>query len=319
MAGKILVLGSSNVDLILKTPRFHDPGETIAAEKMITAFGGKGANQAIAARRLGGKVVFLTKLGNDPYAGDYRDYLVRNGLPSGFLLRDPRLPTGVALIQLGPKAENRIVIAAGANGSLSVADLRRLSAAWEGVSVFVSQLETPLPAVTGGLKIARDRGITTVLNPAPASPFPKDLLRHVDYLVPNAREAETLTGIRMKKEEDLPRIAGKLLRLGAGNVVITLGSRGLFFTNGKEEIRMPAFRVKAVDTTAAGDAFVGGFAVGLSEHRPIHEVLRMASAAGALAATKLGAQPSLPFKKDLEKLLTRRGDSRIAPTPQRQT
>jgi ribokinase len=305
MARKILVLGSSNADLIFRVPRFHQPGETITAENLITAFGGKGANQAIAAKRLGGNVSLITKLGNDSYGKSYLKYFVKNGLPRKFLLLDKKLPTGTAVIELNPRGENRIVVSRGSNSSLSPKDLRRFPQIWQGVNVFVTQLEIPLPTVRMALQAARDHGALTLLNPSPSILLPDELLSRVDFLVPNELEAQSLTGIKMETDRDLPRIAKRLLNRGVKNVVITLGPKGLFFKNADEEFRMKAYRVKAVDTTAAGDAFMGALAVGLSESATIPDILAFASAAGAIAATKLGAQPSLPVRRDLDRFLAK--------------
>ena len=305
MGGKILVLGSSNMDLILRIPRFHNPGETILGENLVTAFGGKGANQAIASKRLGGKVSFITKLGTDPYGHTYYKYLIANGLDPKGILKDRECPTGVALIELNPKGENRIIVSPGANGVLTPEDLRRLTPAFNGTKVFVTQLEIPLATVKTALRMARRNEAITLLNPSPATLLPKELFASVDFLVPNEWEAQFLTRIKMKKEGDIPKIAGRLLRMGVKNVVITLGPKGLFFKNEKEEIRMEAFQVKVVDTTAAGDAFMGALACGLSEGQPIQEALKLANTAGALATTKLGAQPSLPRQQDLERFLRR--------------
>jgi ribokinase len=303
MKSRILVMGSSNIDFILRVPRFPNPGETLTGENLVTAFGGKGANQAIAARRLGGKVMFLTKLGNDSFGESYRKYLTDHGLPSRFLLQDKKLPTGAAVIELIPNGENRIIVSPGANGSFSVKDLQKHHAAWSGVGVFVVQLETHLNTVKKGLRLARKNGSLTILNPAPAIPLPAKVLSLVDFLVPNEWEAQSLSGIKMKGKKALPRIGQKLLDRGVKNVVITLGAKGLYFKNRDEEIWMNAFRVKAVDTTAAGDAFMGALACGLAAEKPIREALKIASAAGALAATRLGAQPSLPNRRDLERFL----------------
>jgi ribokinase len=303
MRNRILVMGSSNVDLILRVPRFPNPGETITGENLVTAFGGKGANQAIAARRLGGDVIFLTKLGRDSFGEAYRKYLAENDLPPHFLLQDKKLPSGVAIIELTPKGENRIIVSPGANGSLSVKDLQDHPGIWKGVGIFVAQLETPLDTVKKGLMLARKNGSLTLLNPAPSIPLSSEVLSLVDFLVPNEWEAQLLTGIRMKGEKDLPQIAQRLLGKGIGNVAITLGARGLYFQNQVEEIWMNAFRVKAVDTTAAGDAFVGALACGLAGGKSIREALKQANAAGALATTKLGAQPSLPQGREVDKFL----------------
>jgi ribokinase len=307
MAKKILVLGSSNVDLILRIPRFHHPGETILADNLVTVFGGKGANQAIASKRLSGKVIFMTKLGIDQHGDSYRRYLMKNDFDQRWLLRDRKLPTGMALIELISRGENRIIVLPGANSSLSESDLERLTPIWKGVKVFVTQLEIPIPTVQMGLKMAKDHGALTLVNPSPPIQLSPDILSFVDFIVPNEWEAQSLTGIKWKGDQEIRKTAKRLLDMGVKNVVITLGPKGLFFKNRSEEISMKAFKVDVVDTTAAGDAFMGALACGLSEDNPIREILRFANGAGALAATKLGAQPSLPSRKDLRTFLSSRG------------
>ena len=304
MRKKILVLGNSNVDFVFKIPRFHHPGETILAESLVTFFGGKGANQAITAKRLGGNVHFITKVGNDLYGKSYRHHLIKNGLDQKLILKDKKLPTGMAVIELTPKGENRIIAFLGANGSLSVNDLKRLERYWKGVDVFVTQLEIPFSTVEKGLKMAKEKGALTLLNPSPPVQLPSHVLSSVDFIVPNEVEAQYLTGIKWKGDREIRKMAEKFLDQGVKNVVITLGSKGLFFKNRSEEVWMNAFRVNVIDTTAAGDAFLGALASGLSENKPIREVLRFANGAGALATTKLGAQPSLPLKKDLNRFLS---------------
>jgi ribokinase len=300
MAKKILVLGNSNVDLVFKIPRFHHPGETILAESLATFFGGKGANQAITAKRLGGDVRFITKVGNDHYGKSYRHHLIKSGLDSRMILEDNKLPTGTAVIELTPKGENRIIAFLGANGSLSVNDLKRLERYWRGIGVFVTQLETPLPTVERGLKKAKDQGALTLLNPSPPVQLPSPILSLVDFIVPNELEAQSLTGIKWKGKQEIRKTADRLLNMGVKSAVITLGPKGLFFKNRREELWMEAFRVNVIDTTAAGDAFLGALATGLSENKPIQEALKFANGAGALATTKLGAQPSLPTRKEMD-------------------
>jgi ribokinase len=305
MPKKILILGSSNMDLIFRIPYFHHPGETIVGKNVITVSGGKGANQAIASKRLGGRVTFITKLGNDPYGKSYRQYLIKNGFDQRCLLQDKKLPTGMALIELTPKGENRIIVSSGANGSLSAKEIKRLSPIWKAVNIFVTQMEIPIATVKMGLKMAKKYGALTLLNPSPPIRLPFSILSLVDFIVPNEWEAQFLTGIKWKGERDIHKIAKRLLEMGVKNVVITLGPKGLYFKSMSEEILIKAFRVKVVDTTAAGDAFMGALACGLSEHQPIREVLRFANGAGALTSTKLGAQPSLPLRKDLDTFLSK--------------
>jgi ribokinase len=231
MKGKILVLGNSNVDLVFKIKRFHSPGETILAESLGTFFGGKGANQAITAKRLGGNVQFITKVGNDHYGKAYRHHLNKSGLSRKLVLEDKKLPTGTAVIELTAKGENRIIAFLGANGSLSVHDLKRLERYWRGVDVFVTQLEIPFPTVQRGLKMAKDQGAQTLLNPSPPIPLPSHLLSAVDFIVPNEVEAQYLTGIKWRGNQDVRKMAETFLNQGVKNVVITLGSKGLFFKN----------------------------------------------------------------------------------------
>lgn len=305
MGKKILILGSCNVDLVFNIPRFHRPGETILAESQATFFGGKGANQAVASKRLGGNVCLVSKVGNDPYGKSYRQHLIKNGLTGKPILKDRKLPTGTAVIELTPEGENRIIVFPGANGSLSVKDLRHLQSCWRGVGVFTTQLEIPLPTVERGLRLAKDQGSLTLLNPSPPTRVSPRFLSLVDFVVPNEMEAQSLTGIRWKGDRDIRKMAERLLEMGVRNVVITLGPKGLFFKNRSEETWMNAFSVRVRDTTAAGDAFLGALATSLAENKPIREALRFANGAGALATTRLGAQPSLPFQKDVEAFLSR--------------
>ena len=305
MKGKILVLGSSNVDLILKILRFHHPGETIVGEDLVTTFGGKGANQAIASKRLGGKVTLITKLGDDHSGQSYYQYLIKNGLDQKWILKDKKLPTGLALIELNPKGQNRIIVSPGANRSLSAKDLKRFGPFWKEIRVFVTQLEIPITTVKVGLKKAKQQGVLTLLNPSPPIQLSSDILSLVDFLVPNEWEAQYLTGLKMERKKDIQKMADQLLDMGAKNVVITLGPRGLFFKNETEAIWMKAFRVNVVDTTAAGDAFMGALACGLADNKPIREILNFANGAGALATTKLGAQPSLPSRRSLNQFLSK--------------
>jgi ribokinase len=305
MRKRILILGSCNVDFVFHIPRFPRPGETILAESQGTFFGGKGANQAMSSKRLGGNVDFVARVGNDPFGKSYRRHLIRNGLDQKLILQDGKAPTGMAVIELTPQGENRIVVFPGANGSLSAKDLKRLHACWKGVEVFATQLETPLPTVEKGLRLAKEEGAFTLLNPSPPAQLSSGLLSCVDFIVPNEIEAQSLAGIKWRDDRDLRKMAERLLKLGAKNVVITLGPKGLYFKNRSDELRMNAYRVKAIDSTAAGDAFLGALATALAEKKPTQEALKFANAAGALTTTKLGAQPSLPSRNDLRAFLAK--------------
>jgi len=311
MGKRILVIGSANVDFILRIPRFHKAGETILGEDAVTAFGGKGANQAVAAKRLGGTVDFLTTLGEDAQGKAYRKYLIRSGFKAKSLLTEPKKPTGMALIEIVPGGENRIIVSPGANGAFSPRCLKEAGQVWKGVGVLVVQLETPLKTVRAALDAGKRKGILTILNPAPARVLSSHILSLVDYLVPNEIEAQEIAGVKIKGEEGLSKAASELIRRGAKNVIITLGEKGAYFKNRLEELRVKAFRVKAVDTTAAGDAFVGTLAWGLAQGMDTENVLLHANAAGALTAARLGAQPSLPTIAEIRRFLRkRRNDNR---------
>lgn len=303
MSKKILVIGSSNIDIIIRIPYFHRPGETILGKDIVIAFGGKGANQAIASKRLGGAVIFLTKLGNDHYGRSYHAYLIKEGLPGRWIFRDEKSSTGIAFIELVKNGENRIIVSPGANNSLSREDLKLFSNFWKGIGVFLTQLEIPFETVKMGIEIAKESGVTTLLNPSPPLPLSRLLFPMVDFIVLNEEEAQILSGIFAKNYSDIPKVAKRLLNMGVKNVVITLGAKGLFFKNTEEEIWVKGFRVKSIDTTAAGDAFMGAFACALSDGKSIRDSLIFANGAGALAVTKLGAQPSLPSKRSLELFL----------------
>jgi ribokinase len=226
--------------------------------------------------------------------------LIKKSLDQKLILEDKKLPTGMAVIELTLKGENRIIASLGANGSLSINDLKKVAKYWKGVGIFITQLEIPIETVEMGLKMAKDHQALTLLNPSPTIKLSPYLLSLVDFIVPNEVEAQLLTGIKWRENKDIHKIAERLLEMGPKNVVITLGSKGLFFKNKVEEIRMKALKVKVIDTTAAGDAFVGALAFGLSEGKSVREVLKFANAAGALATMKLGAQPSLPQREELD-------------------
>ena len=211
----------------------------------------------------------------------------------------------MAFIELDPKGENRIIVYRGSNDSLSESDLKRFGPFWKEIDLFVTQLEIPMVVVKMSLKMAKEHGALTLLNPSPATRLPYNILSLVDFIVPNEWEAQFLTGIKWKGDRDIRRMGETFLKMGVRNVVITLGSKGLFFKNRSEEFWMKAFKVKVVDTTAAGDAFMGALACALSEGKPTQEVLTFANGAGALATTTLGAQPSLPLRKDLDVFLTK--------------
>ena len=303
MAAHISVVGSLNMDLIARTPRFPQPGETIIGSDFHTVPGGKGANQAVAAARLGAQVSMVGRVGRDAFASPLLDNLAAAGVDHTFVIQDPEAATGVALIAVDDAGQNSIIVASGANVRLSPADVDGAEAAIAGADALLLQLESPLETVTRAAKVARAHGVSVILNPAPARPLPGALLSLVDVLIPNESETALLAGLPVDDPAEAEAAAAALRELGVGTVILTLGERGalLAWEDGAEYF--PAFEVTPVDTTAAGDAFVGGFAVALAEGRSLAEAVQWGNGAGALATTKLGAQPSLPARQDLEALL----------------
>ena len=296
----IIVVGSLNMDLIVRAPRLPQPGETIAGHEFSTASGGKGANQAVAAARLGARVAMVGRVGADDFGRALRAALQHDGVDTQCVIEDPGTATGVAMIAVEDHGQNMIVIAPGANGRVMPEDIDRARPAIAKARIMLVQLEIPPETARHALHVARQAGVRTVFNPAPAQALPDDLWPLVDVVVPNETEAEQLTGMATPDADGAERAARELHRRGAGTVVVTLGSRGaLALVDGRARL-VPAFHVAAVDATAAGDAFVAALAVGLARGAQLDLALREASAAGALATTKLGAQPSLPTRAELE-------------------
>lgn len=306
----IVVVGSLNMDLVVRAPRQPLPGETILGGPFQTIPGGKGANQAVAIARLGHPVVMVGRVGADPFGQALRDNLAAAGVDIGLVRRDEQAASGVALIVVDDAGQNSIVVASGANMRLEESDVEEAEGAIASAAALVLQLECPLPAVARAVALAHGHGVPVILNPAPARPLDDELLRQVDYLVPNESETALLTGVEVLDEESAGLGAGKLLAAGVGAVIVTLGERGALLARGKETTLLPAYKVTAVDTTAAGDAFVGAFAVALAESRPLPEALNMALAAGALAVTRMGAQPAMPRRAELDSFLGRYSEER---------
>ncbi|MHB8969089.1 MAG: ribokinase [Pirellulaceae bacterium] len=306
MAGKIVVVGSSNTDMILQMEHIPRPGETILGGKFLMAAGGKGANQAVAAARAGGQVTFLARVGRDMFGRQAIDGFRQDGIDVRHVLEDDQAPSGVALIFVAADGENSIGVASGANLCLSPADVQRAADVIAGADVLVMQLETPLETVRAAAAIAAAHHVPVILNPAPAQPLDDALLRMVSVLTPNESEAELLTGVCVADEEAASRAAAHLLARGVQQVIVTLGSRGAWVSAPQFQGHLPAFPVKAVDTTAAGDVFNGALAVALSEGRSLEQCVHFASAAAALSVTKLGAQPSAPRRPEIESMLASR-------------
>jgi ribokinase len=305
MSATIAVVGSLNMDLVARSPRIPQPGETIIGSDFHTVPGGKGANQAVAAARLGGQVSIIGRVGQDAFARAMLDNLAAAGVDFTFVIQDPVAATGVALITVDDAGQNTIVVAPGANMCLSPFDVEAAEAAIAAASVLLLQLEIPLDVVTRAAEVAHAHGVKVILNPAPAQPLPASLLALVDIIIPNEIETALLTGLPVGSQAEVEIAAAALRQAGAGTVILTLGARGALLASQTETTLFPAFKVTPIDTTAAGDAFVGGLAVALAENKPLTEAMQWGCAAGALAATKLGAQSSLPVRLELEHLLKR--------------
>lgn len=305
MKPKILVIGSSNTDMILKVPSIPRPGETILGGEFVTAAGGKGANQAVGAARAGGDVTFIAKVGADMFGDRAIAGFGRDRINVDHVVRDRRHPSGVALIFVAKSGENCIAVAGGANSRLSAADVKRAAPAFAQARVVLLQLETPLPTVLAAAQLASKHNVPVILNPAPAQLLPDALLLRVAILTPNETEAETLTGVRVTGDHTAECAATKLRSRGVRTVVVTLGARGAFVVDAEGSRHVPGFKVKPVDTTAAGDVFNGTLAVALAEGRTLDAAVRFANAAAAISVTRFGAQPSAPARKEIERFLGR--------------
>jgi ribokinase len=306
MMGNIVVVGSSNTDMIIRLDRIPRPGETILGGEFLTAAGGKGANQAVGAARAGGHVAFIGRVGEDMFGHQALANMVADGINVQYVVRDRAKPSGVALIFVARDGENSIAVASGANARLSPSDVRRAKEVFTEADVLVMQLETPDSAVQTAADLAARAGVRVILNPAPARPLPDRLLRRVSILTPNETEAELLTGIAVDSEDTAVEAAGRLRARGVHTVIITLGSRGALVASSEGRLMVPGFRVQAVDTTAAGDVFNGALAVALAENQSLVDAVRFANAAAAISVTRMGAQPSAPTRKEIDKLLRKK-------------
>lgn len=305
---RVVVVGSLNSDLVFRVPRLLASGETVTGTGFDEFAGGKGLNQAVAAARLGASVAMVGRVGEDGYGDRLLATLAEAGIDAAAVRRDPA-GSGLAFIMVSDSTgENIIGILPRANGNLSVADVEAAEAAIAAADVLMLQLEVPLATSQRAAALARAHGVRVILNPAPAQPLGRDLLALCDLVTPNESEAARLTGVSVEDDAGVRAAAEALRAQGAGGVVITLGSRGAYALTAEGEQRVPTYPVKAVDTTAAGDAFSGGLAYGLASDLALSDALRWGCAAGALACTRLGAVPSLPTQA--EALLLLRGPGR---------
>lgn len=300
MSADILVVGSLNMDLVVYTPRHPSAGETLLGTSFATYPGGKGANQAIAAARLGASVQMIGCVGQDDFGSELIRNLTANGVDATHVLRAGDARSGTALITVDSQGENRIIVVPGANHRLAPADLDHLESVFAQAKILVLQMEIPLPTIQRAVELAKQRRLRVVLNPAPAQAIPSELLEKVDFLIPNEGELSILTGLPTDTAESVRRSAVLLRDLGVARVLVTRGAQGIYYISQDEEFWLSAYPVHAVDTTAAGDAFIGGFAAALARGQSIREASLVGCAAGAIAATRPGAQPSLPTLSEVE-------------------
>ena len=297
---KVVVVGSFNMDLVVKAERRPQTGETLMGEEFGMFIGGKGSNQAIAAARLGANVTMIGRLGTDLFGDTLMAAHAEEGICTDYVTQDTEVGTGVASILIDADGDNSIVLVPQANMHLTVADIERASESIAAADVLLLQLEVPIAASQRAAEIAKSNGATVVLNPAPAQELPDDFLAQVDILTPNEVETESLSGVRVSTTTDAERAAKVLLDKGLSAVILTLGERGALLLTPNLTQQVPAYSVEVVDTTAAGDAFCGALATALARGENFVDAVAFANAAGALAVTVLGAAPSMPTAAQVE-------------------
>jgi len=297
---EILIIGSSNTDMVIKTEKLPVPGETILGGKFLLNPGGKGANQAVAATRLGGKVTFIGKRGNDLFGNQTVGLLMREGIDTEYFLKDTEFPSGVALITVDSKGEKTIVVAPGANANLQPEDIPEIIFDCRKYSIMLLQLEIPMKTVEYCAGVSNKCNIKVILNPAPAQPLSDELYQNIWLLTPNEIETEDLTGIHINDIKSCDKAAVTLCNRGVKNVIITLGEKGAYVKSRSFTGLVPSVKVNAVDKTAASDVFNGALAVALAERKGLKEAVEFANKAAAISVTRLGAQSSTPFRHELD-------------------
>lgn len=300
---KLVVLGSVNADHVLQVPSFPRPGETLHGQGYSVIPGGKGANQAVAAARLGADVAFIACVGDDNFGLNIRDAFKEDGINIDAVMIEKNTPTGIAMIQVAKSGENSICISAEANAHLTTERVQPHHHLIENADMLLMQLETPIEAIISAAQVAKQNNTKVVLNPAPAQPLTDDLLQLIDIITPNETEAEQLTGIRVTDMSSAQQAASELHGKGISLVMITLGSEGVWISDNGEGQQVKGFRVKAIDTTAAGDTFNGALLTRLLEDTSMEEAIRFAHAAAAITVTGAGAQTSIPYRNTVDKFL----------------
>lgn len=304
----IVVIGSSNTDMVVKTSHLPAGGETVLGGTFFMNAGGKGANQAVAAARYGNRVVFVAKTGDDLFGKQVLKSLEQDNIVTDYVFVDKENPSGVALITIDSEAENCIVVASGANMALSPADIDVASEEIRNADVLLMQLESPVETVTYAAKMAAEAGVPVILNPAPApaEPLSEELLKNLYLITPNRSEASRLSGIEVKDMESAYRAAKAIRDMGPKCVIITLGSEGSLLDDGAMPMRVEALKVEAVDTTAAGDTYNGVLASVIAEGRSLIEAMREANVAAAISVTRMGAQPAAPTREEINEMKKRK-------------
>ena len=297
---KILIIGSSNTDLVVKTSHIPEPGETTLGDNFMMAAGGKGANQAVAASRLGGDVAFIACVGNDMYGKQSIENYKKEKMDISHIRMDEKAPSGVALISVADDGENSIVVASGANYALCKADIDAADGLFREADYILMQLEIPMPVIEYAAALGKKYGKKVIINPAPAAPLSDSLLKGLYLITPNKTECRQLTGIDIQSDADLDSAAECLMAKGVENVVITLGSKGSYVRTPSGSSVVPTMKVKAMDTTGAGDTYNGALLVALSEGQPLEKAVGFASKAAAISVTRMGAQPSIPWRKEMD-------------------
>ena len=308
MRGKIIVIGSSNMDLTIKMNKLPKQGETVIGKDYVKSLGGKGANQAVAAARAGADVAFITKMGDDEFGHEALKVFTNEGIDTGNILIDDQSQSGLAMVWVDKAGENSIVVASGANANLNSEEIIEKKSVIMSADILIIQLEIPLETVKAAVKIAYENNVTVILNPAPAKELPDDLLNMVNIITPNIHELETLTKKNVKTCEDIKDAADYLHSKGIENVIVTHGDKGSYISNDEGFFHVPSFKVEAVDTTAAGDILNGAFAAALLENKLMKEALFFANAAAAISVTQMGAQLSAPTKRQINEFLKKSGE-----------
>ncbi|MBE6608979.1 MAG: ribokinase [Ruminococcaceae bacterium] len=301
---KIIVVGSVNVDITAYSARFARDGETIFGDDIKFGPGGKGSNQATAAARAGGDVCMVAKIGKDVLSGVVNGHYDREGMSKKYISVSDTVSTGSAIIEVSAEnGQNKIVVIPGANNELSKEDVTAAENEFESCDIFLTQLETTFEPIYEGIRLAKKYGKTVILNPAPYKEIPEDIMKEIDYFTPNETEAEFYSGVKIETDEDTEKAAKELIKRGIKNVIITLGKRGVYYSNGKESFFVGTKLLKAVDTTGAGDAFNGGLAVALGEKMDIETALKFANCAGSISVTRYGAATSGAYRYEIEEMM----------------